>query len=74
MVKEPNLGPVVRVNLLTVGYGPAPKLNSRQPPQIDAEGREVVVEEQAEKTFFQKYWYILLAVAFVLMTGGGGKE
>lgn len=73
-VKEPNLGPVVRVNLLPVGHGPAPKLNSRQPPQVDAEGREIVQEEQAEKTFFQKYWYILLAVAFVLMSGGGGKE
>lgn len=74
VVAAPNLGPVVRVNLLPVGHGPAPKLSSRQPPQIDAEGREVVPEEQQEKTFFQKYWYILLAVGFVLMSGGGGKE
>lgn len=73
VVAEPNLGPVVRVNLLPVGHGPAPKLNSRQPPQLDAEGREIAPEEQQEKTFFQKYWYILLAVAFVLMSGGGGS-
>ena len=66
-------GPVVRVNLLASGPGPAPKLNSRKAPEVDAEGREVVAEEEQEKTFLQKYWYILLAVAFVLMSSGGGK-
>lgn len=66
-------GPVVRVNLLISGHGPVPTLNTRKPPQVDAEGREVVQEEQQEKTFLQKYWYILLALAFVLVSGGGGK-
>lgn len=73
VVSATTAGPVVRVNLLVSGHGPAPKLNSRQPPQVDAEGREVVPEEQQEKTFLQKYWYILLALAFVLMSSGGGK-
>lgn len=71
VVGEVQAGPIVRVNLLPVGYGPSPKLNSRKPPQVDAEGREIVTEEQQEKTFFQKYWYILLALAFVLISGGG---
>lgn len=70
-LSEVATGPVVRVNLLPVAYGPTPKLNSRKPPQVDAEGREIVPEEQQEKTFFQKYWYIFLAVAFILMSGGG---
>ncbi|KAK5939858.1 hypothetical protein PMZ80_008240 [Knufia obscura] len=73
VVGETTAGPVVRVNLLVSGQGLAPKLNSRKPPQVDSEGREVVAEEQQEKTFLQKYWYILLALAFVLMSGGGGK-
>lgn len=73
-VVEVKGGPVTRVNILPVGYGPTPKLNTRAPPQLDAEGREIVPEEQQEKSFFQKYWYILLAIAFVLMSGGGGKE
>ena len=73
VVPEVKAGPVVRVNLLVAGQGPTPKLNTRKPPQVDAEGREVVQEEQQEKTFLQKYWYILLALAFVLISGGGGK-
>lgn len=74
IVPEVKGGPVTRINILPIGHGPSPKLNSRAPPQVDAEGREVVPEEQQEKTFFQKYWYVLLGLAFVLMSGGGGKE
>lgn len=74
VVPERTAGPVVRVNLLISGQGPAPKLNSRKPPQVDAEGQEIVPEEQQEKTFLQKYWYILLALAFVLISGGGGGK
>jgi len=65
-------GPVVRVNLLVAGEGVRPRLNSRKPVQVDAEGREVVPVEQQEKTFFQKYWYILIAVAFMVATSAGG--
>ena len=73
VVAERSAGPVVRVNLRVSGQGPAPRLNSRKPVQVDAEGREVVQEEQQEKTFIQKYWYLGLALAFVLISGGGGK-
>lgn len=72
LVPEKQAGPVVRVNLLLTGQGPAPKLISRKPPQVDAEGREVVEEEQPEKTFFQKYWFVFLGLAFLMMTSGGG--
>lgn len=74
VVGEIQGGPQIRVNILPVGYGPTPKLNSRAPPQLDADGREIVPEEQQEKTFFQKYWFILLGIAFMLMTSGAGKE
>lgn len=66
--------PQVRINLLLAGKGPEPKFNSRKPPQIDADGREVIQEEVPEKTFFQKYWYFLLIGAFLLMSGGAGAE
>ncbi|KAK5070025.1 hypothetical protein LTR51_007718 [Lithohypha guttulata] len=74
VVGEVTVGPVVKVNLLIAGQGPAPKLNSRKPAQVDAQGNEVVQEEQQEKTFLQKYWYLLLGLAFVLMSSAGGKE
>ena len=73
VVGEVQAGPVVRVNLFVLGQGPAPKLSTRMAPQVDAEGREVAQEEQQPKTFLQKYWYILLALAFVAISGGGGK-
>ena len=62
----------VKVNLFTSGLGPSPVLNTRQPPQLDSEGREIPQEEQQEKTFFQKYWWVFLIVAMLSMTGGGG--
>lgn len=76
VVESVQAGPVVRVNLLVAEEGVKPQLTSRKPVQVDAEGREVVPEEQQEKTFFQKYWLALLAVAFVLVTsaGGGGDK
>ena len=74
VVGEVQAGPVVKVNLLVAGQGPKPRLISRAPPQLDAEGREVVVEEVPEKSFIQKYWFIGMAVVFVLMTAGGGGD
>ena len=74
VVGEVQAGPVVKVNLLVAGQGPQPKLISRAPPQLDAEGREVVVEEVPEKSFIQKYWFIGMALVFVLMTAGGGGD
>ena len=74
IVGEVQAGPVVRVNLLVAESGPTPKLLSRQPPQLDARGNEVVQEPVQEKSFIQKYWYLGLALAFLLISSGGGKE
>lgn len=74
VVGEVQAGPVVRVNLLMVDNGPTPKLLTRQPPQVDSQGNEVVQEPVQEKNFLQKYWYLLLALAFILISNGGGKE
>lgn len=74
VVEEKKAGPQVRVNLHVAGQGPAPKYLTRKPPQLDAEGKEIVQEEQQEKSFLQKYWYIGLAIAFVLISGGGGGK
>lgn len=63
----------IKVNLFTAEDGPSPILNTRAAPQVDAEGREVVQEEQQEKSFLQKYWWIFLAVAVLTMGIGGDK-
>ena len=52
--------------------GPRPKLLSRAPPVVDEHGREVEVPEAVEKTFLQKYWWVLLA-GVVLLVGAGGE-
>ena len=70
-VREVEAGPVVKVNLLVAGEGPQPKWNTRAPVQIDADGKEIEPEQVVEKTFFQKYWYIILAIGFLIMSGGG---
>lgn len=74
VVEEKKAGPQVRVNLHVAGSGPVPQFHTRQPPQLDADGNEIVQEEQQEKSFLQKYWYVMLALAFVLLTGGGGGK
>jgi len=66
----------VKVNLIPAAAGPAPILNTRKPPQVDADGREIPAsEEQPEKTFFQKYWWLfLLAAIFTMGSSGGGEK
>ncbi|KAF8165222.1 hypothetical protein B0H34DRAFT_229325 [Crassisporium funariophilum] len=44
----------------------------RPPPAITPEGE--VVKPVPEKSFLQKYWMYLGAVALVLLLGGGGSE
>jgi hypothetical protein len=54
--------------------GPSPKLNTRKPPVVGADGREVPQEaEQPEKTFFQKYWWVFILVSVFALAGGGDK-
>jgi hypothetical protein len=72
-LREQLLEPI-KVNIITSQPGPLPVLNHRAPPQIDAEGREVMQEPVQEKSFFQKYWWVFLLGTMFLMTGGGGGE
>lgn len=67
-------GPVVKVTLLKQSEGPQPKLNSRKPPAVDSEGKEIPQQEQPEKSFFQKYWWVFLIGTVLMMSGGGGDK
>ena len=65
----------VKVNLIPAMAGPTAKLDSRAPPQVDAEGNEIpTADEQQEKSFFQKYWWVFLIGAVLTLGGGGGRE
>jgi hypothetical protein len=61
-----------KVNLVPELEGPRPKLLSRAPPQVDEHGNEVVQQEVVEKSFLQKYWWVILG-AVVLLMGAGGE-
>ncbi|KPI42379.1 uncharacterized protein AB675_9571 [Cyphellophora attinorum] len=54
--------------------GPSPKLLSRAPPVVDADGNEVVRVVEAEKSFYQKYWWVIAGVVLMTLVGGGGGE
>ncbi|KEY70690.1 hypothetical protein S7711_07316 [Stachybotrys chartarum IBT 7711] len=49
--------------------GKQPDLN--KPIVLSPEGKKVVEEE---KTFLQKYWWMLAIVAFLAISGGGGDK
>ena len=63
----------VHVELIAPRPGPTPKLNTRKPPAIGVDGKEVPAEEVQEKSLFQKYWWVLLLVTVLVMAGGGDK-
>ena len=72
--KPEDAGPV-KVNLIPATPGPAPRLMSRAPPKVDGEGNEIVEQDQqAEKSFFQKYWWVFLLLAVLTMGAGGGEK
>ncbi|KAM7200514.1 cyclin-dependent protein kinase [Naviculisporaceae sp. PSN 640] len=52
--------------VVKTGLAPQPELN--KPVVLSPEGRKV---EVVEKTFLQKYWWVLAIGAFVMMSGGG---
>ncbi|KAK0613822.1 hypothetical protein B0T14DRAFT_527061 [Immersiella caudata] len=60
-----DFGPQVKV--VVAGRGKQPELN--KPVVLSPEGKKVVPE--AEKTFLQKYWWVLAIGAFMLISGGG---
>ncbi|ETN47122.1 uncharacterized protein HMPREF1541_01312 [Cyphellophora europaea CBS 101466] len=62
-----------KVNLIPELEGPRPKLMSRAAPVVDEHGNEVPQAEQQEKTFLQKYWWVLVAGLVLTMGMGGGE-
>jgi hypothetical protein len=63
-----------RVVFVQEQSGPTPKLLSRAPPVVDADGNEVVRVVEAEKSFYQKYWWVIAGVVLMTLVGGGGGE
>ncbi|KAK5997863.1 hypothetical protein PT974_00227 [Cladobotryum mycophilum] len=50
--------------------GKQPELN--KPIVLSPEGKKV--GEEPEKTFIQKYWWMMAIAVFIAMSGGGGSE
>ncbi|KAL1875347.1 hypothetical protein VTK73DRAFT_10081 [Phialemonium thermophilum] len=57
-----------QVNVVVTEHGKQPDLN--KPVVLSPEGKKIVPEE---KTFLQKYWW-MLAIAFILFSAGGGDQ
>ncbi|KAJ5225152.1 hypothetical protein N7468_006377 [Penicillium chermesinum] len=57
----------LKVQLISSAPGPQPHLN--RPVVIGPDGQNP--EEVPEKTLLQKYWWVLLIVMFLTMSGGG---
>ncbi|KAI1107315.1 hypothetical protein F4804DRAFT_297556 [Jackrogersella minutella] len=55
--------------VLPTGPGKQPELN--KPIVLSPEGKTVVPEE---KTFLQKYWWLIGIVVMMTMSGGGGEQ
>ncbi|KUI58728.1 hypothetical protein VP1G_06000 [Cytospora mali] len=64
--KTRDFGPQAKV--LTMGRGKQPELN--KPIVLSPEGKHV---EKEEKTFLQKYWW-MIGIAVLLAMGGGGGD
>ncbi|KAL4939545.1 hypothetical protein BDV06DRAFT_34494 [Aspergillus oleicola] len=60
----------LNVELVTDELGPSPHLN--RPIVVGPDGKNP--EEEPEKTLFQKYWWVLLIVTFLAMSGGGEQQ
>jgi len=66
-----NRGTKGEFDLLVEKQGPRPVLEKfvvKGQPTVNEEGEEVV-----EKTLFQRYWWVLVGVAFLALSGGGGE-
>lgn len=63
----------LKVVLVEPNLGPTPKLNSRKPVVVGADGKEIPQVPEVEKSFFQKYWWAFALVAVLALSGGGDK-
>ncbi|KAL9616533.1 MAG: hypothetical protein Q9160_008600 [Pyrenula sp. 1 TL-2023] len=69
-----NLKPSTQITLLPPSPGPSATLNHRKPVKVDESGREIPgPEQEKEKTFLQKYWWVFLIVTVLALSGGGDK-
>ncbi|CAL3967050.1 hypothetical protein PZA11_003474 [Diplocarpon coronariae] len=59
-----------RVKVVGMREGKKPELN--RPVVLSPEGK--IAEPEVEKTLFQRFWWVGLAVLMLLMTAGGGGE
>ncbi|PYI12102.1 hypothetical protein BO78DRAFT_302089 [Aspergillus sclerotiicarbonarius CBS 121057] len=59
-----------QIELVSNQAGSRPHLN--QPVILGPNGKKA--EEVAEKTFFQKYWWLFLVITFLAMSGGGESQ
>ncbi|KAL4888534.1 hypothetical protein BDV59DRAFT_188407 [Aspergillus ambiguus] len=64
---SPSTDKAPAVQLLLPEPGPRPHLN--RPVVVGPDGTNP--DEPVEKTFLQKYWWIILIVSFLAMSGGG---
>ncbi|KAL2832379.1 hypothetical protein BDW59DRAFT_139142 [Aspergillus cavernicola] len=60
----------LHIEIVTDEVGPSPHLN--RPVVLSPDGKSP--EEEPEKTLFQKYWWVLLIVTFIAMSGGGEQQ
>ncbi|KKY17569.1 hypothetical protein UCRPC4_g05470 [Phaeomoniella chlamydospora] len=72
--------PKIQVQLLPSVPGPFPKLAPPRAPKLAADGSQLPAgaqgdddEQKVEKTFLQKYWWIILLISVFALTGGGDK-
>ncbi|EGS22875.1 uncharacterized protein CTHT_0013520 [Thermochaetoides thermophila DSM 1495] len=65
-----DFGPKAAV--VEIGKGGKPVLERRN-VVLDENGRRVAVEGE-EKTFFQKYWWAIALITFMMLAGGPGEE
>ncbi|KJZ75601.1 hypothetical protein HIM_05064 [Hirsutella minnesotensis 3608] len=59
-----------KVVVLPEARGSQPQLN--KPVVLSAEGKKV--EPEQEKTFLQKYWWMMAIAVFLALSGGGGEK
>ncbi|KAF2019733.1 hypothetical protein BU24DRAFT_489633 [Aaosphaeria arxii CBS 175.79] len=63
-------GKEIEIEIVKRAAGPAPALN--KPIVLNADGK--IGEKEPEKTFLQKYWWVVGLFVVVQLVAGGGEE